>query len=132
MLFFLYIWAFQKSKNVRIKIGVVNEILVEENLLKTSIGNITYDYLIIATGADTNYFGNTHIMQNAYPMKTTVEALQLRTQLIENFEQAALTTNKDVLQKLLNIVIVGGGPTGIELSGALAEMKRYILPKEYP
>lgn len=123
---------FQKSKNVRIKIGVVNEILVEENLLKTSIGNITYDYLIIATGADTNYFGNTHIMQNAYPMKTTVEALQLRTQLIENFEQAALTTNKDVLQKLLNIVIVGGGPTGIELSGALAEMKRYILPKEYP
>ena len=123
---------FQKSKNVRIKIAEVNEIKSEENLLKTSIGNIQYDYLIIATGADTNYFGNTHIMQNAYPMKTMVEALQLRNQLIENFEQAALTTDANTLQKLLNVVVVGGGPTGIELSGALAEMKRYILPKEYP
>ena len=123
---------FQKSKNVRIKIAEVNEIVSTENVLNTSIGNIQYDYLIIATGADTNYFGNMPIMQNAYPMKTTVEALQLRNRLIENFEQAALTTDENTLQKLLNVVVVGGGATGIELSGALAEMKRYILPKEYP
>lgn len=123
---------FQKSKNVRIKIAEVNEIVSTENVLHTSIGNIQYDYLIVATGADTNYFGNMPIMQHAYPMKTTIEALQLRNRLIENFEQATLATDEHTLQKLLNIVVVGGGPTGIELSGALAEMKQYILPKEYP
>lgn len=123
---------FQKSKNVRIKIAAVKEIEATTHTLKTSIGDILYDYLIIATGADTNYFGNTNMANNAFPMKTTVEALQLRNQLIQNFEQASITTNKDALEGLLNIVIVGGGPTGIELSGALAEMKRYVLPKEYP
>lgn len=123
---------FQKSKNVRIKIAAVKEIESTTHKLKTSIGDILYDYLVIATGADTNYFGNMNIANNAFPMKTTVEALQLRNQLIQNFEQASITTDKDVLERLLNIVIVGGGPTGIELSGALAEMKRYVLPKEYP
>lgn len=123
---------FQKSKNVRIKIAAVKEIESTTHTLKTSIGDIAYDYLVIATGADTNYFGNMNMANNAFPMKTTVEALQLRNQLIQNFEQASITTDKDVLERLLNIVIVGGGPTGIELSGALAEMKRYVLPKEYP
>lgn len=123
---------FQKSKNVRIKIAEVKNILSERNEIETNIGNISYDFLVIATGADTNYFGNQNVMNNAFPMKTTVEALQLRNQIIQNFEDAAVaTTNADV-QRLLNIVIVGAGPTGIELSGALAEMKKYILPKEYP
>ncbi len=123
---------FQKSKNVRIKIAEVNKIIVERNEIETNIGNLVYDYLVIATGADTNYFGNTTVMNNAFPMKTTVEALQLRNQIIQNFEDAATTNSSIELEKLLNIVIVGGGPTGIELSGALAEMKKYILPKEYP
>ncbi len=123
---------FQKSKNVRIKIAEVNKVIVERNEIETNIGNIAYDYLVIATGADTNYFGNTNVMNNAFPMKTTVEALQLRNQIIQNFEDAATTNSSIELEKLLHIVIVGGGPTGIELSGALAEMKKYILPKEYP
>lgn len=123
---------FQKSKNVRVKMAEVHNIIAEKNEIETSIGNIAYDFLVIATGADTNYFGNTNVMNNAFPMKTTIEALQLRNQIIQNFEDAAVTTNATDIEKLLNIVIVGGGPTGIELSGALAEMKKYVLPKEYP
>jgi len=86
----------------------------------------------LATGTETNFFGNQQLSENTFPMKSTVEALQLRHKLIRNFEQALLVKNPDELQRLMNIVIVGGGPTGVELSGALAEMKHYVLPKDYP
>jgi NADH dehydrogenase len=89
---------------------------------------------VIATGADTNFFGNDLLKENAFPMKSTVEALQLRNRLIQNFEDALLVKDKDpkALQRMMTIVVVGGGPTGVEVSGALAEMRSNILPKDYP
>jgi NADH:ubiquinone reductase (H+-translocating) len=124
--------AFHNSKNVHIRIGEVHEILTDQNRIHTSLGDMEYDILVIATGADTNFFNNASLKANAFPMKSTVEALQLRHQLIQNFEDALLAKTDSELERLLTLVIVGGGPTGVELSGALAEMKRYVLPKDYP
>ena len=124
--------AFHNSKNVRIRLAEVLEILPSENKLKLDTGEIDYDILVIATGADTNFFGNANLIEKAFPMKSTVEALQLRHQLIQNFEDALLVKSNEELERLLTIVIVGGGPTGVELSGAIAEMKRDVLPKDYP
>jgi NADH dehydrogenase len=124
--------AFHNSKNVRIRLAEVLEIIPTENKLRLDTGEITYEILVIATGADTNFFGNPNLIEKAFPMKSTVEAIQLRHQLIQNFEDALLARNPEELEKLLTIVIVGGGPTGVELSGAIAEMKREVLPKDYP
>lgn len=124
--------AFHNSKNVRIRLAEVLEIIPGENRLRLDTGEIRYDILVIATGADTNFFGNANLIEKAFPMKSTVEAIQLRHQLIQNFEDALLARNPEELEKLLTIIIVGGGPTGVELSGAIAEMKRYVLPKDYP
>ena len=124
--------AFHKSKNTRVRVGELQEILPAENLVRTTIGEIPYDRLILATGADTNFFNNPNLPLNAFPMKSTVEALQLRHHLIQNFENALLAKSAEELEKLLTIVIAGGGPTGVELSGAIAEMRRYVLPKDYP
>jgi len=122
---------FQKSKNVTIRVTEVTSIEASKNMVITTNGNFYYDYLVIATGAVTNYFGNEAIEQNSFPMKTTWEALQIRNTLLTHFENA-ITANSLKAQKLLSIVIVGGGPTGVELSGALAEMKTDTLPLEYP
>ena len=124
--------AFHNSKNVRIRLAEVLEIIPTENKLRLDTGEIGYDILVIATGADTNFFGNANLVEKAFPMKSTVEALQLRHQLIQNFEDALLAKSNEELERLLTIVIVGGGPTGVELSGAIAEMKRDVLPKDYP
>ena len=124
--------VFHNSKNVRIRMAEVLEILPAENKLRLDTGEIGYDILVIATGADTNFFGNTNLIEKAFPMKSTVEAIQLRHQLIQNFEDAMLVKSPEELEKLLTVVIVGGGPTGVELSGAVAEMKRFVLPKDYP
>ncbi len=124
--------AFQQSKNVRIRMADVERIDTSAKQVITSEGNYDFDYLVIATGATTNFFGNQNLEEYAFPMKSTVEALQLRHKLIHNFEDALHADNADELQRLMNIVIVGGGPTGVELSGAIAEMKKYVLPKDYP
>lgn len=124
--------VFQKSKNVRIRMAEVKEIITSEHKVITNNEEIDYDILVLATGTETNFFGNQQLSENTFPMKSTVEALQLRHKLIRNFEQALLVKNPDDLQRLMNIVLVGGGPTGVELSGALAEMKHYVLPKDYP
>jgi len=124
--------AFHNSKNVHIRIGEVTEIVASKNLIRTSLGDMDYDMLVLATGADTNFFNNASLKENAFPMKSTVEALQLRHRLIQNFEDALLAKTEAEMEKLLTLVVVGGGPTGVELSGALAEMKRYVLPKDYP
>ena len=126
--------AFQGSKNVHVRLAEVKEIQTANNKIITDIGEFDYDRLVIATGADTNFFGNDVLKANAFPMKSTVEALQLRNSLIQNFEDALLVKDKDplVLQRMMTIVIVGGGPTGVEVSGALAEMRNNILPKDYP
>lgn len=124
--------VFQKSKNVRIRLAEVKQIIPAENKIVTDTGEIGYDVLVLAMGADTNFFNNQKITDNSFPMKSTVEALQIRHRLIQNFEDALTVTDKDELQRLMNIVVVGGGPTGVELSGAFAEMKKYVLPKDYP
>ena len=124
--------AFQKSKNIRIRITDLKQIVAAENKIITGTGEERYDILVLATGADTNFFGNQQLEEHAFPMKSTVEALQLRYKLVQNFEDALTTKNEEDLQRLMNIVVVGGGPTGVEISGALAEMKRYVLPKDYP
>jgi NADH:ubiquinone reductase (H+-translocating) len=124
--------AFQNSKNIRIRITDLQQIVSAENKIITGIGEERYDVLVLATGADTNFFGNQQLEEYAFPMKSTVEALQLRYKLVQNFEDALTTKDPDGLQRLMNIVVVGGGPTGVEISGALAEMKRYVLPKDYP
>ncbi len=124
--------VFHNSKNVRFRMAAVEQILSAENKVVTNIGDFTYDALVIATGADTNFFGNRQLMDHAMPMKSSVEALQLRYKLLQNFETATNTTDEKQLQQLMNIVVVGGGPTGVELSGAIADMKHYVLPKDYP
>jgi NADH dehydrogenase len=124
--------AFQKSKNVRIRIEEVQRVIPEQKILVTASEQLNYDILVLALGADTNFFGNQNVATNAFPMKSTVEALQIRHRLVQNFEDVLLSKDPLKIEKLLNIVIVGGGPTGVEVSGALAEMKKYVLPKDYP
>ena len=124
--------VFQRSKNVKIRLAELKEVRPDENKIITDIEEISYDILVLATGADTNFFGNSKIANHAFPMKSTVEALQIRHRLLQLFEEAHTITDRTELQRLMNIVVVGGGPTGVEVSGALAEMKKYVLPKDYP
>ncbi len=123
--------VFQYSKNVRVRIAEVNSINPEAKTVSTSIGDLSYDYLVLAQGCTTNYFGNENLEKCAFPMKSVPEALQLRNRILQTFEDAVITPPEN-LQFLLNFVIVGGGPTGVELAGSLAEMKTNILPKDYP
>ena len=124
--------AFQHTENVRFRMANVESINLAGNTVETNIGPFTYDALVIATGADTNFFGNKNMEANAFPMKSTVEALQLRHRILHNFEDAVTAPNAEELQRLLNIVVVGGGPTGVEMSGAIADMRKDVLPKDYP
>ncbi|MGO4905577.1 NAD(P)/FAD-dependent oxidoreductase [Flavobacterium sp. W20_MBD1_R3] len=123
--------VFQHSKNVRIRIADVLKIDSAHKTVKTSIADFDYDHLIIAFGCTTNYFGNAEIEKFAFPMKSVPEAIQLRNQILQTFEDALIASPEE-LQALMTFVIVGGGPTGVELAGALAEMKKNILPKDYP
>jgi NADH dehydrogenase len=124
--------AFHGSNNIHIRVEAMQEIRAQENCIVTDVSTHKYDVLALCLGADTNFFGNQNMIQHAFPMKSTVEALQLRHRLIQNFEDALTAHTHEEKLRLLNVVIVGGGPTGVELAGALAEMKRYVLPKDYP
>lgn len=124
--------VFQGSKNVRFRLAELKQINSGNNSITTDIGEFHYDVLVIATGADTNWFGNDKLKQAAFPMKSTTEALQLRHRLIENFEQAVIATDPAEREALMTIVVVGGGPTGVEVSGALAELRNHTLCKDYP
>ncbi|MFI5154869.1 MAG: NAD(P)/FAD-dependent oxidoreductase [Chitinophagales bacterium] len=124
--------VFHNSRNVLIRLGELQEVLPSVNKIRTSIGEMTYDILVLATGADTNFFGNARLHEMAYPMKSTTEALQIRHSLIQNLETALEFKMPEDRQKYLTIIVVGGGPTGVELSGAFAEMKHFVLPKDYP
>lgn len=123
--------VFQRQKNVTIRCAEVQQVDITTQTLHTSVGPISYDYLVIATGAGNNFFGNVTIEQNAMPMKSVSEALFLRNSLLQNLEDALVAPESEKVA-LLNVVVVGAGPTGVEVSGALAEMKRKILPKDYP
>ena len=123
---------FQKRKDIHIRLAEVLEINADEKYLITDIGRCNYDKLVIAIGAKTNFYGNTNIENNTLSLKSTGEAMYLRNQILKDFESALLTRNYDTRQEYLDIVVVGGGPTGVEVAGAIAEMKQYILPKDYP
>lgn len=122
---------FQKSRNIFIRMAEVKAVNPATRQLETSEGNYSYDYLVIATGCKTNFFGNENIRQHAYAMKTTQEAIHIRNEVLLSFERF-ISSSEDEKQALLNIVIVGAGPTGVELAGAFAEMKKHILPRDYP
>lgn len=110
----------------------VTEVDVGKSRINTDVGELQYDYLVLATGSETNYFGNKNIEKYSMPMKTVSEALDLRSLILQNFEKALLTKDIDERVRLMNFVIVGGGPTGVELAGALSELKNHVLPKDYP
>lgn len=118
--------------NFFFRLAEVLEIVAEKKVVNTSIGPLNYDYLVVATGSETNFYGNTELEKNAMAMKTIPQSLNLRSLILENFEQALLTDDYHERDALMNFVIVGGGPTGVELAGALAEIKKGILPKDYP
>lgn len=123
---------FSKKENFYFRIADVKKIDPNEKIIFTPIGNIFYDYLILATGSETNYYGNENIMKYSMPMKTIPEALDLRSLVLQNLEAALLTNDLDERQRLMNFVIVGGGPTGVELAGAFGELKKHVLPNDYP
>ena len=123
---------FRKFHDFYFRMAEVEEINPSENTIYTSIGNLKYDYLVIATGTRTNYFGNESIAQNSMPMKTVPQALNIRSLILQNIEKADRAKNKDERKRLLNFVIAGGGPTGVELAGALAEFRKGILENDYP
>ncbi|WP_299226148.1 NAD(P)/FAD-dependent oxidoreductase [uncultured Psychroserpens sp.] len=121
----------KKHRTSFFRLAEVEEIQPEQNQIKTSIGYLSYDYLVIATGTRTNYFGNASIETYSMPMKSVPQALNIRSLILQNFEKAAITQSKEKRAAFLNFVIVGGGPTGVELAGAIAELKNNILPKDY-
>lgn len=122
----------QEFRDFYFRLAEVREIDANNNKVIADIGELKYDYLVIATGSKTNYFGNKEIERNSMAMKTIPQSLNIRSLILENFEQALLTNDIDERHSLMNFVLVGGGPTGVELAGALAEMKKAILPKDYP
>lgn len=124
--------AFQKHKNLHFRNTEVLEVKPKENILVTKAGSLPYDHLVMATGVGTNYFGNKNIEKGSLPMKTTAEAIRLRNRILDSYETAILTEDTAEQEMLLSFSIVGGGPTGVELSGAIAELKNYVLPKDYP
>lgn len=124
--------SFHRYNNVYIRVAEVEHINLEENRLETSLGICNFDHLVIATGADTNFFGNDKIADRAFPMKSVSDALFLRNTILNDYEIALSTRDYDARQGLIDIVIVGGGPTGVEIAGALAEMRKNVLPKDYP
>lgn len=123
---------FQSNKNVHIRVTEVDRVDTEKQQIYTSIGYLNYDYLVLAIGADTNFFGNERIAEKAIPMKSVSEALYLRNEILADYEKALITPDFDARQQFLDIVVVGGGPTGVEVCGSLAEMKMHVLPKDYP
>jgi NADH dehydrogenase len=123
---------FKGQKNLKFRVTEVKKVIPEENRLETSIGECQYDYLVIATGSTSNFFGQTEISQNAMPMKSIPEALNLRSLILQNLEAAIIETDPVKEDELLNFVVVGGGPTGVETAGAIAELKKHVLKNDYP
>ncbi len=122
---------FRGEKGIQIRLAEVEKILPEEKRVRTDIGDFPYDELVIATGCKTNFFGNSEIEKNAYTLKTTYDAIAIRNHILHIFEKA-LTATEAERKSLLNLIIVGAGPTGVELAGAFSEIKHEALPKDYP
>lgn len=123
---------FKGQKNFHFRWCEVKSLVASDNKIITNIGEVAYDYLVMATGTTTNFFGNSEFEQKAMPMKSVTEALNLRSLILQNFEKALLANTDEERQALMNFVVVGGGPTGVELAGALSELKNHVLPNDYP
>lgn len=122
---------FKGQQNLIFRVTEVLKVIPEENKLLTTIGEISYDYLVIATGSTSNYFDQKEIQEHAMPMKSIPEALNLRSLILQNLEASLITTDSRHKAELLNFVVVGGGPTGVETAGALAELKKHVLKNDY-
>ena len=122
---------FKHRRDFYYRMAEARAVFPEQKILQTSIGKVKYDYLVFAAGTTTNFYGNKHIEEEAIPMKTLSEAMGLRNALLGNLERSVTCATEQERQELLNIVIVGGGATGIEIAGAIAEMRRYVLPHGY-
>lgn len=123
---------FQEKDNLRYHMGCFIRVHPEARQIELTTGLLDYDYLVLAIGTQSNYFGMDNVKKNAWPLKTISDATNLRNHLLLNMEKAVQTQDPDVRQTLLNIVIAGGGPTGVEVAGMLAEMARHLAPREYP
>lgn len=124
--------VFNKQRNMFFRWGEVQRIIPEANRIETSIGELEYDYLVFASGSTTNFFGMKTVAENAMPMKSVSEALNLRSTILQAFEEATLTDDTKERQELMTFVVVGGGPTGVETAGALAELKKHVLQHDFP
>jgi len=123
---------FQNQKNIYIRVAEVYSVDSKNKKLHTSLDTVWYDYLVISTGVNSNFFGMKKMEKFAIPMKSVSEAMALRNKLLMSFEKAVTLRDEEEKRSLLNVVVVGGGPTGVEVAGAIAEMKNFVLPKDYP
>jgi len=123
---------FGKQKNFHFRMAEVKGVRTAEQILETGIGDLHYDYLVIATGSNTNFFGNKILEENAIGMKSLIEAVQIRNYVIKQFEESLLIANKVEIKAKLTFAVVGGGPTGVEMAGAISELRTHILPHDYP
>lgn len=123
---------FRECNNVFFRMAEVTKVIPENNAIETSIGTMNYDYLVLAMGSKSNYFNFEPKKGLFMAMKTVPDALDMRSFIMQNLERAAVHSNETRDSAIINMAIVGGGPTGVELAGSLAEMKRYVLPKDFP
>ena len=123
---------FRKQRDFHFRMAEAQAVDPQRNTLRTSIGSLEYDELVLAAGTTTNFYGNEHLRSHALPMKSVAEATALRNTLLTNFERALTSSSERERDELLNVVVAGGGATGVEIAGALAEMKRFVLPRDYP
>lgn len=119
-------------KGAHYHFGEVKSIDMERKEIQTQYETIPYDHLVVAAGTTNNFFGNSELVKYVYTIKTTAEAMRCRYEILDRLERAALTKDRELRRKLLSFVVIGGGPAGVEVAGALGEMKRYIMPREYP
>ena len=123
---------FHKTDNIVFRMAVVKEVDKKNKMVITNLGSVSYDYLVLSQGANTNYFGNTNIQKFSAPMKSTSEALYIRNKIISNYERAVNLENVEERKPIMNVVVVGGGATGVELAGSIAELRNKVLPRDYP
>lgn len=123
---------FKNYANFHFRVAEVRKICAEDKVVETNIGSISYDYLVVATGSKTNYFGLHAVEKLGMPLKSVTQALNLRSYILQLFEEAILAKDIEERERKMSFVIVGAGPTGVELAGALGELKRHVLPNDYP